>query len=77
LFEKSHFIAAKENKLVHVRFFCDPLEDKIVIPVHVGLNISGANRTHLALAFICVVIVTGQSFAPQLFFPTYYVYYSD
>jgi hypothetical protein len=39
-----------------------------IYPVHVGLNISGANRTHLALTFIRVVIVAGQSFAPQWFF---------
>jgi hypothetical protein len=31
------------------------------------LTVSGANRTHLALTFIRVVIVTGQSFAPLTF----------
>jgi hypothetical protein len=35
--------------------------------VHFVLTISGVNGTHLALTFIRVVIVTGQSFAPLTF----------
>jgi hypothetical protein len=41
-----------------------------LISVHVGMNISGANRTHLALTFIWVVVI-GQSFAPLMFIPTW------
>jgi hypothetical protein len=36
------------------------LKKHTLYPVHVGFNISGANRTHLALTFVWVVIVTGQ-----------------